>query len=83
VVFSLCATKGGFAMSTTIKVDLPEETKAALDVAVREEGMSEGALIEKAVKDYLFVRQFRSLRERMMSQAGKTLTDQDVFDLVS
>ncbi len=70
-------------MSTTIRVDLPEETKAALDDAVREEGMSEGELIEKALKDYLFVRQFRNLRERMMSQVGKTLTDQDVFDLVS
>ena len=69
-------------MSTTIRVDLPEETKAALDDAVREEGMSEGALIEKAVKDYLFVRQFRNLRERLMSQ-GKDLNDQDVFDLVS
>jgi hypothetical protein len=50
---------------------------------MREEGLSESALIEKALKDYLFVRQFRSLRERMMSQAGRPLTDQDVFDLVS
>jgi len=49
---------------------------------VLEEGMSEGALIEKALKDYLFVRQFRSLRQRMMTQAGRALTDEDVFDLV-
>lgn len=70
-------------MSATIRVDLPEDIKAALDDAMREEGLSEGALIEKALKDYLFVRQFRSLRERMLSQAGTRLTDQDVFDLVS
>jgi hypothetical protein len=70
-------------MSATIRVGLPEEIKAALDNAMREEGLSESALIEKALKDYLFVRQFRSLRERMMSQAGRPLTDQDVFDLVS
>jgi predicted transcriptional regulator len=70
-------------MSATIRIELPEDIKAALDNAVLEEGMSEGALIEKALKDYLFVRQFRSLRERMMSEAGRTLTDEDVFDLVS
>ena len=70
-------------MSATIRVELPEDIKAALDNAVREEGMSEGAVIEKALKDYLFVRQFRSLRERMISQAGRALTDEDVFDLVS
>ena len=70
-------------MSTTITIDLRDETKAALDDAVREEGMSQNELIDKALQDYLFIRRFRSLRERMMSQAGTTFTDQDVFDLVS
>ena len=69
-------------MSQTITINLPDDTRDALDNAATEEGMSESALIEKAVLDYLFIRQFRSLRERMMSQ-GKNLTDQDVFDLVS
>jgi len=44
--------------------------------------LSENALVEKALSDYLFIRRFRNLRERLMSQ-GKDLTDQDVFDLVS
>ena len=70
-------------MSQTIVVDLPEETKAALDDAVREEGVSQNELIEKALKDYLFVRRFRSLRERMIEQSPGTYTDQDVFDQVS
>jgi hypothetical protein len=61
---------------------LPEETITALDNAANEEGLSEDALIQKALSDYLFVRQFRNLRERLMSQ-GKELTDQDVFDLIS
>jgi hypothetical protein len=40
------------------------------------------ALIEKALTDYLFLRQFRNLRERLRS-TGKPRNDQDVFDLVS
>ena len=70
-------------MSQTIVIDLPEETKAALDVAVREEGMSQNELIEKALKDYLFIRRFRNLREQMMAQSPEAYTDQDIFDQIS
>lgn len=70
-------------MSETIVVNLPEETKAALDDAVREEGASRSELIDSALKDYLFIRRFRSLRERMMAQTPETCTDEEVFDRVS
>lgn len=70
-------------MSQTINIALPEETKAALDIVVREEGVTQDELIEKALKDYLFVRQFRTLRERMMEQTSETYTDEDVFNQVS
>ena len=69
-------------MSQTITIKLPDETKNALNSAANEEGVSETTLVQKAVADYLFMRQFRSLRERLMSQT-ETLTDKDVFDLVS
>ena len=69
-------------MSQMITISLPDETRTALDDAANEEGLSENALVEKAVSDYLFIRRFRNLRERLMSQ-GNDLTDQDVFDLVS
>ena len=69
-------------MSQMITISLPDETRTALDDAASEEGLSENALVEKALSDYLFIRRFRNLRERLMSQ-GKDLTDQDVFDLVS
>lgn len=69
-------------MSQTITIELPDDTTSALNDAANEDGMSESAIIEKAVADYLFIRRFRNLRERLMSQ-GKSLTDQDVFDLVS
>ena len=69
-------------MSQMITISLPDETRTALDDAANEEGLSENALVEKALSDYLFIHRFRSLRERLMSQ-GKDLNDQDVFDLVS
>ena len=69
-------------MSQMITISLPDETRTALDDAANEDGLSENALVEKALSDYLFIRRFRNLRERLMSQ-GKDLTDQDVFDLVS
>ena len=69
-------------MSQPITIDLPDDTRNALDQAAGEEGLSESGLIEKALTDYLFLRQFRNLRERLMSK-GKAPTDQDVFDLVS
>ena len=69
-------------MSQMITISLPDETRTALDDAANEEGLSENALVEKALSDYLFIRRFRNLRERLISQ-GKDLTDQDVFDFVS
>ena len=69
-------------MSQIIKIELADETRNALDQAAGEEGLSESAFIEKALTDYLFLRQFRNLRERLISK-GTGHTDQDVFDLVS
>ena len=69
-------------MSQMITISLPDETRTALDDAANEEGLSENALVEKALSDYLFIRRFRNLRERLIAQ-GNDLTDQNVFDLVS
>jgi len=69
-------------MSQMITISLPDETRTALDDAANEEGLSENALVEKAVSDYLFIRRFRNLRERLISQ-GNDFTDQNVFDFVS
>lgn len=70
-------------MNETITITLAEEVKLALQEATREEKLSENELIEKALSDYLFVRKFRLLRERMMKTAQKEFTDQEIFDLVS
>jgi metal-responsive CopG/Arc/MetJ family transcriptional regulator len=70
-------------MSASITIELPEETKAALDEAVREEGVSTNNFVAAALKDYLFIRRFRSLRERMIAESTEAYTDQNVFDRIS
>ena len=70
-------------MGESIVINLPDDIRAALDEAASEEGASRNELIDIALKDYLFIRRFRNLRERLMRQAPDDYTDQDVFDSVS
>ena len=70
---------------TTITITLPQEIKLAVDDVMRKEGISSSELINQAVREYLFLRRFRLLRDRMVprAQAQGIYTDQDVFDRVS
>ncbi len=70
-------------MKGTVTIDLPEEIESAFEEATREEGLSPAELVKKALADYLFVRKFKLLRERMMAESSETYTDQDIFDLIS
>lgn len=70
-------------MIGTISIDLPEEIQSELEEAVREEGLPQAELIRKAIADYLFIRKFRSLRERLISKGQKDYTDEDIFEIVS
>ncbi len=72
-------------MQDTITVTLPGQIRPLLDEAGQEENVSPSELIVRAIEEYLFVRRFRLLRERMVpqAQAQGIYTDQDVFDHVS
>lgn len=72
-------------MQETITLTLPKDICSALEDLTRREGISPGDLILEAIETYLFLRQFRLLRERMIpkAQAQGIFTDQDVFDRVS
>jgi hypothetical protein len=70
-------------MSSNITVELPEPIGTALAEASREEGISQSELVTAALKDFLFIRKFRRLREKIISQSPETYTDEDVFDSVS
>lgn len=66
-----------------ITLRLPDNVSSAFDEATREAGLSRNEIIEKALSDYLFVRKFCLLRERLASESENVYTDQDVFDRVS
>lgn len=70
-------------MNATITVELPEDVKATLGKAAREEGVSEKIFAARALQDYLFLRRFRKLRDRMAVESDKSFTDDEIFDIVS
>ena len=70
-------------MNATITVELPEDVKAILDRAAREEGLSEKTFAARALKDYLFLRRFRKLREKMLAESERSYSDEEVFEIVS
>ena len=72
-------------MQETITITLPDDLRKALDEAACREGLPSNELISEALKEYLYFRRLRSLRERMITKAKEQgiCTDQDVFDQVS
>ncbi|MGH8476169.1 MAG: hypothetical protein ACRERS_04590 [Methylococcales bacterium] len=72
-------------MREPITVSLPDDLRSNLDEAVREAGKSADELLCNALRDYLFFRKFRLVREHLTAKAEALgiRTDQDVFDRVS
>ena len=72
-------------MAQPITVTLPADVKQALDELSQKEGVSPDEVVGRAVKQHVFLRRFRSLRERLSAKAKDQaiITDQDVFDRVS
>jgi hypothetical protein len=71
-------------MPEVITVTVPAEIKQALDDFVRKEGIGTDEVVGRAIREHLFVRQFRSLREQMTAKARSQgiVKDQDVVDHV-
>jgi len=68
-----------------VTISLPQAVRWELDKVAKEEGISRSDVLRQSLKDFLFVRRFRYLRQRMMAaaQAQGIFTDEDVFNRVS
>ena len=68
-------------MRESISISLPKDLKAELDDAVRVEGVSRSDVVREAVREYLFIRRFRALRQELIpyAEAAGVFTDEDVF----
>jgi metal-responsive CopG/Arc/MetJ family transcriptional regulator len=68
------------------EVTLPEGVMAQVEAVSREEGVTTDEIIRRAVESFLFLRRFRELSGRMikdLERRGMTLTDEDVFEMMS
>ena len=72
-------------MRETVTISLPQAIRRELDKVAKEEGVSRSDVLRQSLEDFLFVRRFRQLRQRMMAaaQAQGIFTDEDVFTRVS
>jgi len=72
-------------MRSTITISVPEQMRSELDRLSRSDGVSRSDIVRESLRDYLFVRRFRSMRKSMVSKASAKgiYTDEDVFDRVS
>ena len=72
-------------MRETVTVSLPPAIKRELDRIAAREGLSRSDVLRASLEEYLFVRRFRALRQKMLAaaQAQGICTDEDVFDRVS
>lgn len=72
-------------MQEAITINLPVDVKASLELRSKIEAISSTELIERAVREYLLVRQFRSLRKKMLNKADLQggFTDEYIFEMVS
>ena len=71
-------------MRESISISLPEDLKAELDEAVLAEGVSRSDVVREAVREYLFIKRFRALRQELIpyAEAAGVFTDEDVFRAV-
>ena len=72
-------------MQKSLTIVLPDDLEAALEEETSREGVSSSELIQVALKEYLFFRKFRLLRDQMIphAEAHGIHTDDDVFERVS
>ena len=72
-------------MRATVTISLPQAVRRELDRIAKEDGVSRSDVLRQSLEDFLFVRRFQRLRQRMMAaaQAEGIYTDEDVFTRVS
>ncbi|CAA9302892.1 MAG: hypothetical protein AVDCRST_MAG89-598 [uncultured Gemmatimonadetes bacterium] len=72
-------------MRESISISLPEELRVELDRLTKVDGSSRSDVVREALREYLFTRRFRALRQELMpyAEAQGIYTDEDVFRAVS
>ena len=78
-----CSFSGSRAMKDTLTIPLTPELRAAVDRLTETEGLSPEGLVQRALQEFVFVHQFRLLRDQLLQKAQADYTDDDIFEMVS
>ena len=72
-------------MQATINLPLSTDVRSALEDITRKEGVRAEELINEAIREYLFFRRLKLLRERLsaIAQGMGISNEDDVFKLVT
>ncbi|MBD2232767.1 hypothetical protein [Phormidium tenue] len=70
-------------MEDTLTIPLTPELRAAVDRLTQTEGLSPEGVLQRALQEFVFVHQFRSLREQLLQKVQADYTDDDIFEMVS
>ncbi|MCK4248145.1 MAG: CopG family transcriptional regulator [Candidatus Omnitrophica bacterium] len=70
-------------MRETITISVPANIKKQLDKITAQDGTTRSGIVRESLRDYLFIRQFRTLRKKIIAKTSRVYTDQDIFDIVS
>lgn len=62
---------------------LPDELETEIEAAAEANGISRDAYVNQALAEYMFLKRFRSLRERLLAASPREYTDEEIFELVS
>ncbi|MGF1520029.1 MAG: hypothetical protein ACFCVB_19810 [Nodosilinea sp.] len=66
-------------MDDTLTIPLTPEFRAAVDRLTETEGVSPEGLVQRALPEFVFVHQFRSLRDQLLQRAQADYTADDIF----
>ncbi len=72
-------------MANSMTVILPDDVLNEINRVAESEGLTPNDIVCQSLRDFLFVRKFRSLRKQMLPKAKEQgiQTDEDVFNRVS
>ena len=68
-------------MRASLTISLPEKLKKDVDKITQEEGVTRSDIIRESLKEYIYFKNLRKLRDKMLIKAKKQgiYTDEDVF----
>jgi hypothetical protein len=70
-------------MKDTLTIPLTLELRTAMESLTGTDGLSPERLVQRALQEFVFVHQFRLLRDQLLQKVQTDYTDDDIFEMVS